>query len=199
MQWHILLKFYSVINSGSSSLQHITRISPRVIIIPRSFASFHSTLSKSKIRGGLGKHTASPFDIWCNYDETVFFSSFEPLKEICNVGCPLLHNPFIISFTYNYYLYSLYLSLVLTQTFPSLEGVPDSMTVLVQIAGNNSKSLASAFLPVHSRLYRIGLHRQITSRLSGPLGNTTAVIVNSNFARWGQSIIHTKRNLEILP
>lgn len=137
----------------------MTRISPRVII-PLSFASFHSTLSKSKSGGGLGKHTASPSWIFSIIIMIQYFSLLlSPSRKQCNMGCPLLHKPFIHFLPSAIIFPSLYLSLVLTQTFPSLEGVSGSMAVLVPIAGNSSKSLGSAFLSVHSHLYRIGSHR----------------------------------------
>lgn len=74
----------------------------------------------------------------------------------------------------------------------------DSATVLVQIAGNSNKNLASDFHSVHFHSYSVVLHKQRTSELSWPLGNTAAIIVNPNFAIWGKSIIHSQRPLEIL-
>lgn len=49
---------------------------------------------------------------------------------------------------------SLCCQLILTQAFAYLEVMADSVTVLVQIAGNSNKSLASAFLSIHSHEYR---------------------------------------------
>lgn len=106
------------------------------------------------------------------------------------------HLFFFFTFNYDFFLFIFVISL--TKTFLTLEGMSDSVTVLVQIAGNNNKSPASDFHSVHFHSYSVGSHKQSTSKLSWPLDSTAAIIVKPNFAIWGKSIIHFKRPLEIL-